>query len=108
MEIKQLKLNQKKREIGIINVFLIPEVGDMDCGDLIINEYPDKYEVIAIEDRKMDQYDLSSALYEFITLDHYDEKKPFVYIKQPVSLTKTDEYYNVFQKLNPIFNQIAI
>lgn len=108
MEIKQLELNEKKREIGIINVFLIPEVGDMDCGDLIIDEYSDKYEVISLEERKMDQYDLSSALYEFITSDYYDEKKPFVYIKQFVSLSRTNEYCDVFNKLNPIFNKIAI
>lgn len=108
MEIKQLELNLKKREIGIIKVFLILAVGDMDCGDVIIDEYPDKYEVTAVEERKMDQYDLSSTLFDFITSDYYDEKKPFVYIKQSIFLAKTDEYCGVFKKLEPIFNKIAI
>ena len=104
MEIRKLQLDLEKKRKGIINVYLIPETGDMNCGDVTINEFSDKYE-FTVDFSKMDIFDLSSALYDFILSDYYDEMKRVFYNNYEFRFTKNDEYPTVFNRLKPIFKK---
>ncbi len=103
MEIKEIKINIEKKRIGIRKVFLIPESGDMDSGNLIINEFDNNYSITA--EKKLDQLDLSSAIFEFIKSEYYNEQKSFIYLGNVISFQKNDEYTDVYQKLNPVFKK---
>lgn len=104
MEIRKLQLDTEEKRKGIINVYLIPKTGDMNCGDVIINEFCDKYE-FTVDCSEIDIFDLSSALYDFILSDYYDEMKKVFYNNFEFYFSKTDEYTIVFSKLKPIFEQ---
>lgn len=104
MEIKKLTVNIAKKRKGVIHVYWIPEQCTMNFGNCIIDEYEDRYEIIAVKQKKMDQFDLSNILFEFIKSPYYhNEDKAFSYLDHITYLSKGDEYTDVYQKLNSIF-----
>ncbi len=103
MEIKEIKVNIEKKRQGIRKMFLIPEEGDMDSGNLLINEFDNNYSITV--ENQVDQLDLSSAIFDFIQSEYYNEQKAFIYLGNIISFQKNDEYTDVYQKLNPVFKK---
>lgn len=103
MEILKIESNVAKREKGIIQTFLVPEVCSMDCGDVLFDEYKNHYEVLGVQEEKLNQLDLSSILFYFIKSPYFDEKKDFFLGKKSFHFKKRAQYDEVFQKISPVF-----
>lgn len=111
MEVKKLILkSERKKRRGIINAYLIRSVGNMECGNVLIKEFKDKYEIRTHKRKLINQLDLSNAFYEFLTSKYYNIKKPFIlHDTYVISFSENDDYNDftvVFQKLNPYFQKL--
>lgn len=102
MEIKKLEVNIEKKRRGIINVYLIPHLGCMNSDYLLIDEFHDKYNVLALNKQKIALEDLCSAIYEFIISNYFDEQKPFIFGKNCITFEKNTPYPTIFQILERI------
>lgn len=75
MEIKELELNMGKQRKGIIKVYLISQQNNIPTYNLIIDEFIDKYEIIDINEQKMNLIDVSSFIYEFVISKYFNNEK---------------------------------
>lgn len=103
MGVKKVQLNIEKQRKGVIDIYLVSKVGNIHSNNLIIDEYPDKYEIVDISKQPMDLTYLSSGVYEFITSRYFDDSKKIVYKNSPITLKKDSPYPIVYQNLGPFF-----
>ena len=68
MEVKKTTIAMRK---GVLSSFEIPDSGDMECGKVRIDEFSNYYEVLIEREERIDQFDLSSALFDFINSDFF-------------------------------------
>lgn len=79
MEVKKTTIAMRK---GVLSSFEIPDSGDMECGKVRIDEFSNYYEVLIEREERIDQFDLSSALFDFINSDFFSSfssKKFFLF-----------------------------
>lgn len=105
MEVTRLKINEEQKMKGIISAFLMKSEGDMDCGDVYVYEFSSYYQVVMIKEEKMDQLDLSTILFDFVSSNYFDNTKPLKFeCDIIVYLDKNEDYTVIFQKLNPLYH----
>ena len=103
MEIIATGTTTEKQKEGILGSFLIPESGDLDCGDVLLDEFEKHYELIRSKEGKMELMDLSSVLYEFIISEYFKPEKPIFFKGASLYFDRDSEFTTVFQKLEPLF-----
>lgn len=106
MEVRKVPTNEQRKEV--LNSYIIPETGDMECGDITIDESGEYFEVIVKKEEKLDQFDLSSVLFDFINSPYFTAKKYFLFGKIKVHFEEKQDYNVIFSKLNPVFKKVAI
>lgn len=100
MEVKKIATAMRK---GVLASFEIPASGDMDCGKVRIDEFTNHYELLVEREEKIDQFDLSSVLFDFINSNFFLSKKFFLFNTKKICFEEKEDYNIVFSKIKPLF-----
>lgn len=102
MEVKKITTAVRK---GVLSSFVIPDSGDMDCGKVRIDEFSNYYEVLIEREERIDQFDLSSVLFDFINSDFFSSKKFFLFNTKKICFEEKEDYNIIFSKIKPLFKK---
>lgn len=101
MEVKKIATAMRK---GVLASFKIPDsTGDMDYGEVRVDEFPRYYEIVVDKEEKIDQFDLSSVLFDFINSKFFSSNKFFMFGTKKICFEEKEDYNIIFSKIKPLF-----
>lgn len=103
MEVRKISKAMRK---GVLSSFEVPEIGDMECGNIQIDEFFSHYEVIMEKEEKMDQFDLASILFDFINSNFFSKEKYFLFGKNKICFNAKEDYNVIFSKIKPLLKKL--
>lgn len=102
MEVKEIITAMRK---GVLKSFEILDLGDMDCGKVRVDEFPNYYEILIEREEKIDQFDLSSVLFDFVNSDFFSTKKFFLFNTKKIYFEEKEDYNIIFSKIKSLFQK---